>query len=191
MTSSAPQPIPYYLMEKIRRGIITGRYAPGEALREQQLESEYGTSRGPLREALRLLQLRGLVTHEPRRGFRVREYSPELTMQIYRLRGLLERHSIEALAGKPLDDLVVALRAAMTASNCRRNSLGRGSGLTISVSAPDRAIASCWSLSRSTKAEISTTAIWPSSGLCRIRRPTSIPSSLPGIRISTTAISGS
>ncbi len=112
MTSSAPQPIPYYLMEKIRRGIITGRYAPGEALREQQLESEYGTSRGPLREALRLLQLRGLVTHEPRRGFRVREYSPELTMQIYRLRGLLERHSIEALAGKPLDDLVVALRAA-------------------------------------------------------------------------------
>jgi DNA-binding GntR family transcriptional regulator len=81
-------------------------------LREQQLESEYGTSRGPLREALRLLQLRGLVTHEPRRGFRVREYSAELTTQIYRLRGLLERHSIEALAGKPLEELIVALRAA-------------------------------------------------------------------------------
>lgn len=112
MTTSVPQPIPYYLMEKIRRGIITGHYAPGEALREQQLESEYGASRGPLREALRLLQLRGLVTHEPRRGFRVREYSPELTEQIYRLRGLLERHSIEALAGKPLDQLIVALRAA-------------------------------------------------------------------------------
>lgn len=112
MTSTIPQPIPYYLMEKIRRGIITGRYPPGEALREQQLEAEYGASRGPLREALRLLQLRGLVTHEPRRGFRVREYSPELTEQIYRLRGLLERHSIEALAGKPLDELIVALRKA-------------------------------------------------------------------------------
>jgi DNA-binding GntR family transcriptional regulator len=112
VSKSVPQPIPYFLMEKIRRGIITGRYPPGEALREQQLEAEYGTSRGPLREALRLLQLRGLVKHEPRRGFRVREYSPELTEQIYRLRGLLERHSIEALAGKPLDALVVALRAA-------------------------------------------------------------------------------
>jgi DNA-binding GntR family transcriptional regulator len=115
MTTTVPQPIPYYLMEKIRRGIITGRYPPGEALREQQLETEYGTSRGPLREALRLLQLRGLVTHEPRRGFRVREYSPELTEQIYRLRGLLERHSVEALAGKPLDELIVALRAANAA----------------------------------------------------------------------------
>jgi DNA-binding GntR family transcriptional regulator len=124
MTSTIPQPIPYYLMEKIRRGIITGRYPPGEALREQQLEAEYGASRGPLREALRLLQLRGLVTHEPRRGFRVREYSPELTEQIYRLRGLLERHSVEALAGKPLDELIAALRkanAAMTKHFAAKN----------------------------------------------------------------------
>jgi DNA-binding GntR family transcriptional regulator len=109
---TVPEPIPYFLMGKIRRGIITGRYPPGSPLREQQLETEYGVSRGPLREALRLLQLRGLVKHEPRRGFRVREYSAELTEQIYRLRGLLERHSIEALAGRPLDGLIVALRAA-------------------------------------------------------------------------------
>jgi DNA-binding GntR family transcriptional regulator len=111
MTSAVPAPIPYFLMGKIRRGIITGRYPPGSALREQQLETEYGVSRGPLREALRLLQLRGLVNHEPRRGFRVREYSAELTEQIYRLRGLLERHSIESLAGKPLDALIATLRA--------------------------------------------------------------------------------
>jgi DNA-binding GntR family transcriptional regulator len=112
MTPGLPVPIPYFLMGKIRRGIITGRYPPGSPLREQTLETEYGVSRGPLREALRLLQLRGIVTHEPRRGFRVREYSAELTEQVYRLRGLLERHSIEALAGKPLDELVVQLRAA-------------------------------------------------------------------------------
>jgi DNA-binding GntR family transcriptional regulator len=111
MSSAIPKPIPYFLMGKIRHGIITGRYPPGSPLREQQLEVEYGTSRGPLREALRLLQLRGLVAHEPRRGFRVREYSPELTEQIYRLRALLERHSIEALAGKPLEGLVETLRA--------------------------------------------------------------------------------
>jgi len=110
--SRVPAPIPYFLMSQIRRGIISGRYPPGSPLREKQLEAEYGTSRGPLREALRLLQLRGIVTHEPRRGFRVREYSAEMTEQIYRLRGLLERHSIEALAGRPLDGLVAALRAA-------------------------------------------------------------------------------
>lgn len=115
MSNSVPQPIPYFLMEKIRQGIITGRYPPGSALREQTLETEYGTSRGPLREAMRLLQLRGLVLHEPRRGFRVREYSVELTQQIYRLRGLLERHAIEALAGKPLEPLLAELEQANAA----------------------------------------------------------------------------
>ena len=59
MKKAIPEPIPYYLMKKIRQGVITGRYPPGSPLREQQLEAEYGTSRGPLREALRLLQLRG------------------------------------------------------------------------------------------------------------------------------------
>lgn len=112
MNDMVPDPIPYFLMGRIRRGIISGRYPPGSPLREKQLEAEYGASRGPLREALRLLQLRGIVTHEPRRGFRVREYSAEMTAQIYRLRGLLERHSIEALAGRPLDGLIPALRAA-------------------------------------------------------------------------------
>lgn len=109
MIRAIPEPIPYYLMKKIRQGVITGRYRPGSPLREQQLEAEYGTSRGPLREALRLLQLRGLVTHEPRRGFRVREYSAELIEQIYRLRAVLERHAVEALVGKSLERLVNAL----------------------------------------------------------------------------------
>lgn len=115
MTNTAPEPIPYFLMKRIRQGIITGRYRPGDPLREQHLEVEYGVSRGPLREALRLLQLRGLVKHEPRRGFRVREYSAELTEQIYRLRGLLERHAVEALAGKSLVNLIIALQAANAA----------------------------------------------------------------------------
>jgi DNA-binding GntR family transcriptional regulator len=109
MTRAIPEPIPYYLMKKIRQGVITGRYGPGSPLREQQLEAEYGTSRGPLRESLRLLQLRGLVTHEPRRGFRVREYSAELIEQIYRLRAVLERHAVEALEGKSLERLLAAL----------------------------------------------------------------------------------
>jgi DNA-binding GntR family transcriptional regulator len=112
MTNAVPQLIPYFLMGKIRQGIITNRYPPGSPLREQSLEAEYGASRGPVREALRLLQLRGLVKHEPRRGFRVRKYSAEIVEQIYRLRGLLERHAIESLVGKPLKSLIVELRTA-------------------------------------------------------------------------------
>jgi DNA-binding GntR family transcriptional regulator len=109
MNRKIPEPIPYYLMKKIRQGVITGRYGQGSPLREQQLEAEYGTSRGPLREALRLLEIRGLVTHVPRHGFRVREYSAELIKQIYRLRAVLERHAVESLSGKSLENLVDSL----------------------------------------------------------------------------------
>jgi DNA-binding GntR family transcriptional regulator len=106
-----PQPIPYHLAEQIRRGIIAGRYPPGSPLREQALEQEFGSSRGPIREALRLLELRGLTVHEPRRGFRVREYTSEIVEQIYKLRAQLERYSIEALAACPTGDLPDLLRA--------------------------------------------------------------------------------
>jgi DNA-binding GntR family transcriptional regulator len=37
---NAPQPIPYSLMEAMRRAIINGRYTPGQPLREETLEAE-------------------------------------------------------------------------------------------------------------------------------------------------------
>jgi DNA-binding GntR family transcriptional regulator len=112
MTDAIPKPIPYFLMEEIRRGIITGRYRPDGYLREQVLEREYGVSRGPIREALRLLELRGLVMHEPRHGFRVRGSDPRTVRQLYELRGLLERRAVEALASKSLAVLTEELRSA-------------------------------------------------------------------------------
>ena len=107
-----PQPIPYQLMEAIRAGIIEGRYPSGRSLREEALEAEFGVSRGPVREALRLLELRGLVTHMPRRGFRVRTYDARTVEDLYALRSALERRAVEALAGRALDALVVELEAS-------------------------------------------------------------------------------
>lgn len=107
--TTLPKTIPYHLSDKIRDGIITGRYPPGSPLREQTLEKEYGASRGPVREALRLLELRGLAVHEPRRGFRVREYSPAVIEDIYRLRAALEGMAVDGLKGHDLRRLVAAL----------------------------------------------------------------------------------
>jgi DNA-binding GntR family transcriptional regulator len=107
-----PKPIPYHLAEQIRSGIIRGRYAHGSSLREEALESEYGSSRGPVREALRLLELRGLVSHVPRRGFRVREYTEKTVRDLYRLRAMLERVAVETLEGGELGSLVTALEAS-------------------------------------------------------------------------------
>ena len=106
-----PKPIPYYLMEQIRRQIILGHYPPGSPLREQALQAEFRCSRAPIRDALHLLERSGLVTHEPRYGFRVRCVSAAEVRQIYEVRALLERHAVEGLEGRVTPALLEELRA--------------------------------------------------------------------------------
>jgi DNA-binding GntR family transcriptional regulator len=106
-----PKPIPYYLMEQIRRQIILGYYPAGSPLREQALQAEFRCSRAPIRDALHLLERRGLVTHEPRYGFRVRRVTAAEVRQIYEVRALLERHTVEGLDGRVTPALLEELRA--------------------------------------------------------------------------------
>jgi len=104
-----PDTIPYYLAGRIRDGIIRWRYPPGSSLREVELAAEYGSSRGPVREALRILELQGLVVHAPRRGFKVKHYSNDDLRQLYNLRALLEGEVIDALADKDVGPLADSL----------------------------------------------------------------------------------
>ena len=107
---SLPQTLSYFILNKLRWRIITGDLAPGQALREQELEADYGSSRGPVRESLRLLLRNGLVEHLPRRGFRVRKETREDVRNIYELRATLEGMVIAALAGLDIDPLCESLR---------------------------------------------------------------------------------
>jgi DNA-binding GntR family transcriptional regulator len=108
-TGGLPHTIPYYLAERIKADIIRWRYPPGSNLREVELGGEFGSSRGPVREALRILELQGLVMHSPRRGFRVRKWGEEDLRQLYRLRSQLEGEVIDALGGKDVSVLADAL----------------------------------------------------------------------------------
>jgi DNA-binding GntR family transcriptional regulator len=94
MDAKPPATIPYFLLEQIREMIIEGELAPGQPLREQDLEKRFGTSRSPIREALRLLELSGLVTHVQRRGFRVTAYSETEIRHAYELRAELQAYCI-------------------------------------------------------------------------------------------------
>ena len=58
------------VVEILRSAIIMGTYEPGERLIEATLSTELGTSRGPVREALRQLENEGLVMSYPYRGRR-------------------------------------------------------------------------------------------------------------------------
>ncbi|MFC4531299.1 GntR family transcriptional regulator [Sphaerisporangium dianthi] len=81
-------------MRRLRHEILSGALAPGERLIEEQLTQRFGTSRAPLREALRSLGQQGLVEHLPRRGVRVAELSRKDVDELFGLRDVLERYAV-------------------------------------------------------------------------------------------------
>lgn len=74
----------------MRIGIVAHTMAPGSWIDEQALAIEYGISRTPLREALKVLAAEGLVTMKLRRGAYVTEVSERDLAEVYHLLALLE-----------------------------------------------------------------------------------------------------
>lgn len=78
------------IFEKIREEILSGVYSQGEELKEATLGKKFGASRTPVREALRQLELEGLVEIVPNRGARVTGISRKDVYDIYHMRYLME-----------------------------------------------------------------------------------------------------
>ncbi|WP_104203480.1 GntR family transcriptional regulator [Billgrantia saliphila] len=81
----------------LTQAIIGQRFAPGERLSEMQLARDLGVSRAPVREAARLLESRGLLVSQPRRGFFVRALDTGELSDVFDLRLCLERHALARL----------------------------------------------------------------------------------------------
>ncbi len=103
--------MPAAVYERMREDIVTGVLGPGAPLVETALAARYGTSRTPVREALRRLEQDALVERGDR-GMRVRSRSPEEILEIYEVRIVLEvsAASTAAVRRTPLD--LVRLRQA-------------------------------------------------------------------------------
>ena len=74
----------------IRENILSGKYATDEELKEKNIGEELGVSRTPVREALRQLELEGLVTIIPNKGAYVVGISKKDIQDIYEIRSRLE-----------------------------------------------------------------------------------------------------
>jgi DNA-binding GntR family transcriptional regulator len=83
------------VVQELRESILDGRLRPGERLRQASIASEYGTSRIPVREALRQLASEGLVVLQPHAGGRVARLDLQELDEIYLLREQLEPFAIE------------------------------------------------------------------------------------------------
>ena len=99
--------------DRIRRGIVEGRYAPGARLVEQRLAEEYDCSRTPIREAVRRLESDGLVVVERNRGAQVRPLSEAEVADLYGVRARLEAYAAELAAVRHEQGELVELRRAV------------------------------------------------------------------------------
>jgi DNA-binding GntR family transcriptional regulator len=94
----------------IVRSILEGRYEAGDRLIEMHIAKEYGTSQGPVREALRELEIIGFVRSEPHRGTYVRDPWHQGMLELYDVRAALEEFAAR-LATPRLKDDVSTLQA--------------------------------------------------------------------------------
>jgi DNA-binding GntR family transcriptional regulator len=100
--------------EALLERILSGEYPPGRRLVEIQIAREFGTSQGPVREALRTLEALRLVQSEAFRGASVRAFTKHELAEIYPVRAGLEEVAAR-LATQNLDGSVEALRSELKA----------------------------------------------------------------------------
>lgn len=97
------------VFQRIRDDILKGKYEEHDELRENTIGKELGVSRTPVREALRQLELEGLVSIIPNKGAYVTGISPKDVSDIYMIRSMLEglcaRWATENITDEQLDEL--------------------------------------------------------------------------------------
>jgi DNA-binding GntR family transcriptional regulator len=97
--------------ERLRAQIFARELEPGAWIDEMKLAADYGISRTPLREALKVLAAEGLVAMKPRRGAYVAEMSRDDVTQVYHLLALLESDAAAAVARHASDEQIATLRS--------------------------------------------------------------------------------
>jgi DNA-binding GntR family transcriptional regulator len=95
------------IREKLIEDILGGRLAPGSRIVETRIAQQFGVSQGPVREALRDLELFGFVVSSPFRGTQVRKISTDDLLEIYPIRAALEAVAARS-AALLIDDATLA-----------------------------------------------------------------------------------
>src|SRR5256886_8463962 len=101
------------IVELIRGRILSGDFVSGERLVETRLAADLGTSRGPIREALKQLAAEGLVREEPRRGTFVAAPTLEDARDLYDLRVAIEARAARLIIERGDPAAIATLRAAL------------------------------------------------------------------------------
>ena len=105
-------PLRDVVFNTLRRAILRGELKPGERLMEIQLANKLGVSRTPIREAIRKLELEGLVLMIPRKGAEVAEITRKNMMDVLEVRKALEELAAELACERIGKEQIAEMRVA-------------------------------------------------------------------------------
>ena len=105
-------PLRDVVFNTLRQAILKGELEPGERLMEIQLAERLGVSRTPIREAIRKLELEGLVLMIPRKGAEVAKISARSLRDVLEVRRALEELAIELACQRMSEEVVGNLQKA-------------------------------------------------------------------------------
>lgn len=108
--SLAPRALYEEVAELLRQRIFSRELEPGSWIDELRIAQDYGISRTPLREALKVLAAEGLVTMKVRRGAYVTEVSAQDLADVYHLLSLLESDAAGVVATQATDTELIELQ---------------------------------------------------------------------------------
>lgn len=98
-----------YVADQLRKAILSDKIKPGQRLIEQELAENMQTSRGPVRDALKILESEGLVSRQSHRGAFVTELNREDIFEIYTLREALERLALQYIISNATEEQIEEL----------------------------------------------------------------------------------
>ncbi|MBO4982263.1 MAG: GntR family transcriptional regulator [Lachnospiraceae bacterium] len=108
-------PLRDVVFNTLRQAILTGELKPGERLMEIHLANRLGVSRTPIREAIRKLELEGLVTMIPRRGAEVAQITEKSMNDVLEVRRAMDALCVELACDRITEEEIQALKQACDA----------------------------------------------------------------------------
>ena len=108
-------PLRDVVFNTLRQAILTGELKPGERLMEIHLADKLGVSRTPIREAIRKLELEGLVTMIPRKGAEVAQITEKSMNDVLEVRRSMDALCVELACERITDEETEQLRQACVA----------------------------------------------------------------------------
>ena len=103
-------PLRDVVFNTLRQAILRGELKPGERLMDIQLANKLGVSRTPIREALRKLELEGLVNMVPRKGAEVADITEKSLRDVLEVRKALEELSVQLACEKITEEEIEELK---------------------------------------------------------------------------------